>query len=80
MRTEVIWQAWREVGLLPHQVLIWKKSRTVLTYSHFMWNYEPMMYGWRQGNMPKEKPPADAKAVWEIGSESKTAPPASTRR
>ena len=33
MRTEVIWQAWREVGLLPHQVLIWKKSRAVLTYS-----------------------------------------------
>jgi DNA modification methylase len=68
MRTEVIWQSWREVGLLPHQVLIWLKSRSVLTYSHFMWNYEPMMYGWRQGSMPKAKPPADAKAVWEIGS------------
>jgi len=68
MRTEVIWQSWREVGLLPHQVLIWKKTRSVLTYSHFMWNYEPMMYGWRQGHMPKVKPPADAKAVWEIGS------------
>ena len=27
MRTEVIWQSWREVGLLPHQVLIWKKTR-----------------------------------------------------
>ena len=49
MRTEVIWQSWREVGLLPHQVLIWKKSRSVLTYSHFMWDYEPMMYGWREG-------------------------------
>ena len=68
MRTEVIWQSWREVGLLTHQVLIWLKSRSVLTYSHFMWNYEPMMYGWRQGHMPKLKPPADAKAVWEIGS------------
>jgi len=68
MRTEVIWQSWREVGLLPHQVLIWKKTRSVLTYSHFMWNFEPMIYGWRQGSMPKLKPPADAKAVWEIGS------------
>ena len=68
MRTEVIWQAWREVGLLPHQVLIWLKSRSVLTYSHFMWNYEPLMYGWREGHMPTEKPPADAKAVWEIAS------------
>ena len=53
MRTEVIWQSWREVGLLPHQVLIWKKTRSVLTYSHFMWDYEPMMYGWREGHMPK---------------------------
>jgi DNA modification methylase len=68
MRTEVIWQAWREVGLLPHQVLIWKKTRSVLTYSHFLWNFEPMIYGWRQGHVPKLKPPADAKAVWEIGS------------
>jgi DNA modification methylase len=68
MRTEVIWQSWREVGLLPHQVLIWLKSRSVLTYSHFMWNYEPFMYGWPQGHMPKAKPSADAKAVWEIAS------------
>jgi len=68
MRTEVIWESWRRVALLPHQVLIWKKSRSVLTYSHFMWDYEPMMYGWREGKMPLVKPPADAKAVWEIGS------------
>jgi len=68
MRTEVIWQAWREVGLLPHQVLIWLKTRSVLTYSHYMWNYEPLMYGWREGHMPADKPPADAKAVWEIAS------------
>ena len=26
------------------------------------------MYGWREGHMPAAKPPADAKAVWEIGS------------
>ena len=32
MRSEVIWQAWREVGLLPHQVLIWQKSRACSTY------------------------------------------------
>ena len=63
------WQAWREVGLLPHQVLIWLKSRAVLTYSHFMWNYEPMMYvGWKEGHMPRSKPPAEIRAVWEIAS------------
>ena len=40
----------------------------MLTYSHFMWDYEPMMYGWREGSMPKARPPADAKAIWEIAS------------
>ena len=74
MRTEVIWQAWREVGLLPHQVLIWKKTRAVLTYSHFMWDYEPIMYGWPDGNMPTLKPPADARAVWEVASTIEDAP------
>jgi DNA modification methylase len=68
MRTEVVWEAWRRVSLLPHQVLIWKKTRAVLTYSHFMWDYEPFMYGWPEGHMPKAKPPADARAVWEIES------------
>jgi DNA modification methylase len=74
MRTEVIWAAWREVGLLPHQVLIWLKSRSVLTYSHYMWNYEPFMYGWPVGHMPKRKPPPDARAVWEIASRIEDAP------
>ena len=26
MRSEVIWKAWREVGLLAHQVAIWMKT------------------------------------------------------
>jgi len=68
MRSEVIWQAWREVGLLAHQVLIWKKSRSVLTYSWYMWDYEPLLVGWREGHQPPLKPPADSRAVWEIES------------
>jgi DNA modification methylase len=68
MRSEVVFAAWRKLGLLPHQVLIWKKTRSVLTHSHYLWDYEPIMYGWRKGQMPKRKPPADAKAVWEIAS------------
>jgi len=68
MRTEVIWQAWREVGLLSHQVVIWKKSRAVLTYSWFLWDYEVVMVGWLQGHKPKAPPPADTRAIWEIDS------------
>ena len=80
MRTEVIWQSWREVGLLPHQVLIWKKSRSVLTYSHFMWDYEPMMYGWREGSMPKMKPPADHERSGRSRARSRMLRARSTRR
>jgi len=68
LRSEFIWQAWREVGLLPHQVCIWKKSRAVLTHSWFLWDYEPVMVGWPEGHQPKAKPPADERAVWEIAS------------
>jgi DNA modification methylase len=68
MRSEVVWQAWREVGLLAHQVVVWHKSRTVLTYSWFLWDYEPLMVGWPQGHQPPRRPPAEERAVWEIAS------------
>ena len=68
MRSEVIWQAWSEVGLLAHQVVVWKKTRSVLTYSWFMWDYEPVMVGWPTGHQPASRPPADERAVWEIAS------------
>jgi len=68
MRSEVIWQSWREVGLLPHQVLIWKKTHSVLTHSWFMWDYEPLLVGWPKGHQPKMHPPAAARSIWEIDS------------
>jgi DNA modification methylase len=68
MRSELIWAAWRSVGLLAHQTLIWRKSRSVLSYSWYMWDYEPILVGWPAGHQPKRHPPADAKAVWEIAS------------
>jgi len=74
MRSEVVWQAWRECGLLAHQVVIWRKTRSVLTYSWFMWDYEPMLVGWPEGHQPTRKPPADSKAVWEISSQIEDSP------
>jgi len=74
MRSEIVWAAWRELGLLAHQVLIWKKSRSVLTHSWYLWDYEPIMVGWPEGKPPKKKPPADARAVWEIESKIEDAP------
>jgi hypothetical protein len=35
-----------------------------------MWDYEPAMYGWRQGcrPAPERRPPANATTVWEVAS------------
>jgi len=70
MRAEVVFEAWRSVGLLPHQVLVWVKSRHILSRCDFMWNYEPCMYGWIEGKRPESerRPPANATAAWEIDS------------
>jgi hypothetical protein len=67
MRTDLVMAAWRDAGLLPHQILVWRKSRPVLTRCWFMFDYEPIMVGWMKGNQPKAKPPNNERAVWEIG-------------
>jgi len=69
-RVECVLAAWRSAGLLPHQTLIWKKSRAVLTYSDYLWDYEPFVYGWVTGKRPERRPPADARCVWEVESKS----------
>ena len=68
MRTDIVMAAWRDAGLLPHQILVWKKSRPVLTRCWFMWDWEPILVGWMKGNQPKAKPPNNERAVWEIGT------------
>jgi DNA modification methylase len=70
MRCEVVLAAWRANGLLPHQVIIWHKSRSVLGRSDFAYNYEPCLYGWVQGQRPaaRLRPPAEASAVWDVAS------------
>lgn len=68
MRTDLVMAAWRDAGLLPHQILVWRKSRPVLTRCWFMWDWEPIMVGWMKGNQPKAKPPNNERAVWEIGT------------
>jgi DNA modification methylase len=68
MRSTLIWEAWQAVGLLAHQVAIWRKSRAVLTYSWYLWDYEPLLVGWPEGHQPRLHPPASEHAVWEIAS------------
>ncbi len=70
MRAPLIFEAWERSGLLLHQVLIWHKSRIVLSRSDYCWDYEPLAYGWVKGRRPRSerRPPANASAVWEVSS------------
>ena len=70
MRAPLVFAAWQQAGYLLHQVLVWKKTRIVLSRSDYCWNYEPLAYGWVKGARPRaeRRPPANATAVWEIPS------------
>jgi DNA modification methylase len=65
-RRMLVEQAWRESGLFLHQAIVWVKARAVLTHSHFLWQSEPCLYGWLEGQQPKRKPPANASNVWQL--------------
>lgn len=66
LRQSLVERSWQEAGLHLHQVIIWVKSRGVLTHSHYLWQHEPCLYGWVEGQQPKRKPPADESTIWEI--------------
>ena len=70
MRAPIVFEAWERAGLLLHQVLIWYKSRVVLSRCDYCWTFEPFAYGWVKGKRPKaaRRPPANATTVWEIPS------------
>ena len=70
MRTPIVFEAWQRAGLLLHQILVWVKSRHVLSRSDYMWTFEPLAYGWVKGKRPEpaRRPPANATATWEIAS------------
>jgi DNA modification methylase len=70
MRAPEVVAAWQAAGLLPHQVIIWAKSRAVLGRSDYMYDFEPALYGWVKGQRPRpeRRPPAAARTVWPIAS------------
>jgi DNA modification methylase len=44
---------WNEFGAFAHQEIVWVKSRPVLTYSVYLWQHEPFLFGWIKGEKPK---------------------------
>ena len=66
LRQREVNEAWERAGLLSHQVIIWVKTKGVFGRTHFMWQHEPCVYGWRKGNMPRLKPPGGETTVWHV--------------
>lgn len=52
-RHSMVEQVWAEFGASVHQQIIWVKSRPVLTYSTYLWQHEPCLFGWVRGAKPK---------------------------
>lgn len=65
-RVAMVVAAWADVGLLLHQRIVWAKERAVPTRSHYMWQHEPISYGWVKGRLPERRPPANATTVWRV--------------
>lgn len=42
-------QAMVEAGEKPRQVLIWIKNRIVIGWQDYLWQHEPILYGWKEG-------------------------------
>ena len=74
MRAEIVLGAWRAVGLLAHQVLIWHKSRPVLGRCWYMYDYEPFLVGWIAGRRPaaRLRPPNTERTVWQVAQRAGT--------
>jgi DNA modification methylase len=52
-RHSMVERVWAEFGAFVHQQIIWVKSRPVLTYSTYLWQHEPCLFGWIRGETPK---------------------------
>ena len=52
-RHSMVERIWTEFGAFVHQQIIWVKSRPVLTYSTYLWQHEPCLFGWIKGAQPK---------------------------
>jgi len=52
-RQSMLERIWMEFGAFVHQQIIWVKTRPVLTYSVYLWQHEPCLFGWIKGEKPK---------------------------
>lgn len=70
-RYHEIHRIWTDLGILPHQIVIWVKPTPVWGYLAYLLQHESCLMGWLQGHKPDmlEMPPAESRSVWELGWE-----------
>ncbi len=59
---------WERYGAFVHQVIIWAKSRPVLTRSWYLWQHEPCFFGWVKGHKPPRRADDFLTTVWALDS------------
>jgi DNA modification methylase len=52
-RQMMLESVWNEAGAFVNQQIIWVKTRPVLTYSLYLWQHEPCLFGWIRAEKPK---------------------------
>src|SRR5258706_6363860 len=68
IRAPMVERVWNEHGAFAHQQIIWVKTRSVLTYSVYMWQHEPCLMGWIRGNKPaiKSRDQEFNSTIWNV--------------
>lgn len=59
-------EAWRAHGAFVHCQIIWVKNKGVPTRTWYLWQHEPCLMGWRQGQMPERVQQKRFSTVWEF--------------
>jgi len=74
-RQAMVEKVWNEFGAFAHQQIIWCKTRPILTYSIYLWQHEPCLFGWIRGAAPRnfrtavgELAGAFPTTVWDVPS------------
>jgi DNA modification methylase len=52
-RQMMVESVWNEFDAFVHQQIVWVKTRAVLTYSLYLWQHEPCLFGWIKGAQPR---------------------------
>lgn len=65
-RQAMVEAAWTKHGALIHQQVVWDKGRGVLNRSWYLWQHEPCLFGWIEGNKPRKTTEPMRSTVWRV--------------